>query len=699
MMDQAQVLAVLDIEIEAAKNYSIEQIGYERAYTYDRYYGRPLGDEIDGQSAVCSQEVSEAIDSAVPQLVEMFISSDRAVEFTPRRPDAVPLAEQATDSCNYVFYTQNNGYKLVHDGIKDGLLQKTGAYCWYWEPPRLTAEDYEGLSDQELMILAQDPEATITAHSQYPDPNTMPQMGQPGMGNMPQPMRHDVTVTRKKGAGRVCIRTIPPEELLISPRSTGLDVYDMPFIGYAPLLTRSELIELGYDRALVDGLTPGDDLLSTDPARIARQARLNQLTIQDYMRTDSEDHSTDRFRYYLCYLRIDEDGDGIAELRCIAKVGNQIIYDKPTDHIPLSVWTPKIMPHEPVGISMGDDVADQQVLATVLWRQSLNSLYLSLMPRMYVNEDKMGQTTLDDVLNVRAGGVVMGKGPMQDVCQPFALPNVSANAFQMIEYVKQEIESRTGIPRYIQGFDPDSLNQTKGGMQILQSNAQARLKMYARNFAELCLKPLFRGILYLLSKNQQEPLILRLRNSFIPVDPRAWQTEYDMTVNVGLGSGGKDQQLMHLQALSQDIAMVAQSPYGPQLVGPGEIFNLFEKKSELAGFKDATKFMKNPANQPPPPPQPPPLPLQIEQMRQDGANQREAMKMQANQGSDAVKAQTDVAKHQMKSATDAELAREEMAMEAQLEQFRTFLRAQLDNRKALMQHHANMMRPAPQGMQ
>jgi hypothetical protein len=223
MLDQGQILAILDTEIEAAKNYSLEQIGYERAYTYDRYYGRPLGDEQPGQSSVCSQEVSEAIDSAVPQLVEMFISSDRAVEFTPRRPDAVPLAEQATDSCNYVFYTQNNGYMLVHDALKDGLLQKTGAYCWYWEPPRLTAEDFEGLSDLELAILMRDPDVKITAHTARPkdqqdpeqgeateaqDPNqTMPaaapgpmgMQGAMGQPPMPAPMVHDVTVTRKKG--------------------------------------------------------------------------------------------------------------------------------------------------------------------------------------------------------------------------------------------------------------------------------------------------------------------------------------------------------------------------------------------------------------------------------------------------------------------------------------------------------------------
>lgn len=699
-MSPEQVLACVQTEIDAAKNYSLEQIGYERAYTYDRYYGRPLGDEVPGQSAVCSQEVSESIDSATPQLTEMFISSDRAVEFVPRRADAVELAEQATDTCNYVFYSQNNGYKLVHDCIKDGLLQKTGGFCWYWEPPRLTAESYKGLSDAEMSILAMDPEAQITQHTAYADPNSPMQL-QPGALPIQQGQLHDVTVTRKKGAGRVCIRTIAPEELLISPRSTGLDVYDMPFIAYAPLLTRSELIELGYPKAVIDDLTPGDDLLSTDPARIARIARLNSQTLQQVIKTDSEDHSTDRFRYYMTFIRIDEDGDGIAELRCICKVGTHILYDEPVDHIPISVWTPKIMPHEAVGISMADDVADQQVLATVLWRTALNSLYLSLMPRTYINELLMGESTLDDVLSVRAGGVVMGRGPMGEVVQPFSTPDVSQSAYQMIEYVKQEIESRTGLPRYIQGFDPDSLNQTKGGMQILQDNAQARLKMYARNFAELAFKPMFRGILYLLSKNQSQPLVLRLRNQFIPVDPRAWTTEYDMTVNVGLGSGGKEQQLVHLQALSQDVANVAQSPFGPRLIDEGKVFNLFKKKSELAGFKDASQFMNDPKTLPPPQPPPPqpPLPLQVQAMKEQGATQRKAMEIQADHGGDQMAAQTDLQKHAVKTQQDAQLAAWEAQIEAALEKFRAELKAAVDMRGHILQHHAAMSRPQPHGVQ
>jgi hypothetical protein len=226
-----------------------------------------------------------------------------------------------------------------------------------------------------------------------------------------------------------------------------------------------------------------------------------------------------------------------------------------------------------------------------------------------------------------------------------------------LEYVKQEIESRTGIPRYIQGFDPDSMNQTKGGMQILQGNSQVRLKMYARNFAESCLKPLFRGILYLLAKNQSKPLLLRLRNTFTPIDPRAWSTEYDMTVNVGLGSGAKDQQLVHLQSLSQDLAMAGQSPFGGQLLDAKKVFNLFEAKAELAGFKDATKFMNNPDLHPPPPPPGPPLPLQIEQAKAQAHMQVEGAKLQANQASEQARMQADMqierVRMEAKASTDS----------------------------------------------
>lgn len=661
-MDRELVLGVLKTEREAAKAYSFEQIGYERAYCYDRYYGKPLGDEIEGQSQVLSQEVAEAIDAATPQMVEMFVASDRAVECKPRGAEDVDAAEQATDVCNYVFYTQNNGYKLVHDGIKDGLLQKTGAYIWFWEPPRLMVEEYEGLSDQELMILAQDPEAELRAHSQTPDG------------------KHSVQLGRKKGAGRVRIRSIPPEELLISPRATDLDVYDMPYIGYAPLLSRSDLLELGFDPAQVDELTPGDDLLSTDQASIARREREN--TLKDRVK-ESIDKATDRFRYYHEYIRIDEDGDGIAELRCICSVGETILYDKPTDHIAMSVWTPKIMPHEPIGISMGDDVADQQVLATVLWRQALNALYLANAPRMYVDENAKTENTLDDVLNVRSGGVIRGRGPA--AVTPIQVPFAARDAYQMLEYVKQEVESRTGIPRYIQGFDPDSLNQTKGGMQILQDNAQVRLKMYARNFAELALKPLFKGVLYLLSKNQREALTIRLRNKFVPIDPRVWANEYDMTINVGLGTGAKDQQLMHLQSLGMDLQTVGASPFGGQLLDAKKIYNFIQKKAELCGFKDVTQFLNDPDNTQPPPPQPP-LPLQVEKMKQDGETARTQMKVQG----EGQKAQVQGAVDAQKAQHQAQLDTQERQATLYMDQVRMQMEQQLEIFKAQLKHAADV---------
>src|SRR6185312_1791433 len=121
-------------------------------------------------------------------------------------------------------------------------------------------------------------------------------------------------------------------------------VYDMPFIGHAPLLTRSELIELGYDPAIINGLPAGDDLMQTSQDRVSRLERNNGLPEQY---AESDDKSTERLRYYHCYLRIDEDQDGIAELRRICKVGKTLLDDEPVDHIPMCAWTPKVMPHEP----------------------------------------------------------------------------------------------------------------------------------------------------------------------------------------------------------------------------------------------------------------------------------------------------------------------------------------------------------------
>jgi len=179
--------------------------------------------------------------------------------------------------------------------------------------------------------------------------------------------------------------------------------------------------------------------------------------------------------------------------------------------------------------------------------------------------------------------------------------------------------------------------------------------------------------MYVLGKHQQQALMVRLNNNFAPVDPETWSKEYDMSCNVGLGMGTKDQQLMQLQAMGMDLQMISQSPFAQQLITAKNVFNYMQKKAELAGFKDVTPFVSDPEGQPPP--QPPKNPdIQKAEMQIQADQQKFQAQAQLDQQNKQVDMQAQSAQAQM----DMALEREKMAMQAQLEQMKAENQAQLE---------------------
>lgn len=684
-MDESEVIKAVQAELARSESFMQNRIAVERAAAYDYYYGREFGNEVEGRSRVVSADVAQAVDSAVPAIVKIFVGGDKAVEFTPQGPEDVEAAEQATVAANYVFFTQNNGFALAHDFIKDGLLQKTGVFKWKWDDSVTMQEKrYQGLDDGAMQYLGQSPDAEIIEHSEYPDP--MGQMG-PQQPGQPPMMLHDVTVRMKKEAGRVKIEVPPPEEILISPDADTLDVMDMPFIAHTPLLTASDLIEMGISKAVVDDLPKGDrDTIFSDE-QIARKDR----TDASISLVDEQDKSDAVYRYNECYIRLDEDGDGVAELRRICFVGDTILHDDPVDHIPMAIWTPKVMPHEVVGVSLADEVMDIQLWKSSLIRGINDSMNLSIAPRVFAQ----GDVNMDDLLTVKPGGVV--RGDANSNLTPIVVPFLGRDAFSLLEYADQEEEVRTGISRLFQGIDPQSINKTATGVNALINQANARVELIARNAAEYGFKPLFRGIMYLLSKHQMKPLMVRLTNNFVPISPDTWEREYDMSCNVGLGTGTKDQQLMQLQALGMDLQAIAQSPFAGQLLDAKKIFNYVQKKIELSGFRDATVFVNDPEGQPPPQPQPPPeiqkaqMQIQADKEKFQAQAQMDAQKMQAEQAMGAQKMQQEGELAMQKAQIDAAVARYKAELDAQV-------KIQVEQMRAQMEHEREMRRVEVDGM-
>ena len=636
-IDINKLKTIIESEIDDSLGYLETDTTDERQQALEYYLREPYGNEVEGKSQIVTGEVAEAVDGALPQLIRVFTSSDNVVEFAPAKEGDEQNAEQATQLVNHVFYKDNDGFLILHNWFKDALLQKTGVVKAYWNDEKdVTKEKYEGLTDDELMMLMQDPEVELVSQEIIED-STVDEI----TGQTTYSKSNNVVLRRTKNKGKIVVENVPPEEFLISKRAK--TIQDSPFVAHRRMITRSELVAMGFDKDMVDSLESGDNL-EFSPDRIARYARGEQPNSMG-----SQDESMEVVEVYECYIKVDYNEDGIAELRRIVYASNEILSDEECDYVPFHSICPIPIPHKFYGQSLADRTLDIQLIKSTVTRQMLDNLYLTNNSRVAAVE---GQVNLDDLLTSTAGGVVRVKNAGAIV--PLTVQSSASQSFPMLEYLDAVQAKRTGVSDAQQGLSPDVLQNVTAAAVATMSNASyGKLELIARIFAETGVKSLFKGILQLLCKYQDTVRTLRINGKFVPFDPREWDTEYNVTINVGLGTGSRQEQLATMQMILGKQEQILQA-YGVNnpLISLKQYRDTLAKFVHMAGFKDATAFMNE-------------ITPEVEQQVQQQAAQGQP---DPNTQAAQILAQVEREKAQLRAQTDAakiQLDREQMQLDNQ----------------------------------
>ena len=593
------LLNIVESHIDDSLGFIETETSQERQTALEYYLREPYGNEVEGRSQIVTGEVAEVVDGALPQIMKVFTTSSKAVEFEPVNVGDGAIAEQVTAYVNHIFYKDNNGFELMHDWFKDGLLQKVGVLKAYWDDKKnTTKEKYENLTEDELAMIMQDEEVEIVEQEeveevieQEPQPAMDPMTGQPMMDEMGMPMMMDVPpivnvyynvkCKRTKDSSKVKIENVAPEEFLIDKRATTIE--DATFVAQRSLVTRSDLIAMGYDPEVVASLSTGDTLDYT-PERVARFGAGEQ----PFNTNDSNDESMEIVEYYECYVRTDMDEDGVAELHRVCYADNQILMSEECDYVPFHSVCPIPVPHKFFGQSLADRAVDLQLIKSTVTRQMLDNLYLTNNYRVGAVE---GQVNLDDLLTSTAGGVIRIKNP--NALVPMTVQSSAAQSFPMLEYLDSIQAKRSGVSDAQQGLNPDILsNVTATAVSAMTSASQGKLELIARIFADTGMTSLFKGILQLVCKYQDKERIIKINNNFVPMNPREWNTQYNVTVNVGLGTGGKQEQLATMQMiLAKQEEVIKGYGLANPLVNLKQYRDTLAKFINMAGFKDDSAFL------------------------------------------------------------------------------------------------------------
>lgn len=640
-LSDEELVTLLESEISGAVGYLSTELSNQRKTALEYYYGEPFGNEVDGRSSYVSRDVADTIEWIMPSLMRIFTGSDHVVKFEPQGPEDEKASQQATDYVNYIFQRQNDGFLTLYTWFKDALLSKNGFVKVYWEEyTEQKTETYESLTEDEFAYLMQDvAEEDVLEHTAYP--------GAEGI-------LHSVKFKKKTKTGKCCVIPVPPDEVLVNKNP----VAPLPrnrFVAHRRRVTVTELKEMGFKD--VDDLPTSDDDFNEE-----RTARFS-FDETDGHASDSSNDPANRMVWLVeAYWRVDKDKDGVAELRKTIMAGKRILEDVELDSFPLQTLTPIILPHKLYGMSIADLVMDLQLLKSTVFRQILDNMYLANNGR-YMALD--GMVNIDDLLTSRPGGIVRVK--TFDAVKPMQPPLLGAPAFSLLEYIDTIKENRTGVTRYNQGVDADSLNKTAQGINQIMTASQQRVELIARVFAETGVKDLFYAILEVVQKHQDHAKLVRLRNEWVPMDPREWTNKFDMTVSVGLGTGSREAQVQALMATLQFQMGALQA--GLPIVTPTNLYNTGMKLLEAQNIKGGDMFFTDPSTQP-------------QEPKQDPKMAEVQLKGQIEQGKlqiSAQKAQAGAEQKQQKMAHQMEMDQQRAALEREKANFQ----ADMERRKAI----------------
>ena len=603
----------------------------------------------EGSSKVTSTKVRDTIRAVKPSIMRVFLSSSKPVEYVPKGPEDVAMAEQATDYMHHEF-TRLDGYKLLSEAIHDALVKKQGILkAFYRDYPEVKIYTFTELSEDELNLLTNDDNVNVLEQSM----EMKMEMDEFGM-DIEAPV-FSVKIARTEMMGELCVESVPPEELFVNrDAKTMQDAY---VVAHRTEMRAGDVIAMGFDPEIItelDGYSSGSDM--TDAEKFTRTGYDDDL--------DDENTQDPTMRMIViteAYMRIDIDGSGVPVLHKFLCGGTKykLLDFEPCDEVPLVKLEVDPEPHSFYGNSVAEMLCEDQDAATAILRGILDNVALSNSPRLAFQE---GSVNIEDLMNNEIGGLVRMRQPgaIQDLSVPFT----AGQTLSALTYMDKLVEQKTGVTQNI-ALNPDMLQSTtKAAVTASVEAAAGQVEVMVRNLAD-GLKDLFRLMLRIVHKNVDEERMVRLNGMFVPVDPRVWDTSMDVSVNVGLGTGREDERVAALQQALQLQTQIYQQ-YGPMngLVSLTNIRNTLTDMLATAGVRNSDRYFA-PINQ-----EIEAQMLQMQQMQQAQLAQNqpdpnaaylqaEAMKAQGKMQSDMMKLQLEA----QKAAAEDDLKRDQMAQD------------------------------------
>lgn len=547
---------------------------HRRAFNY--YDMGPMGNEVDGESQVISSDVFDLVEADMPSLVRVFLGANEIMKFTPinTSPQEVKIAEEKTKYINQLVRNQSTSYKTIFDWLKGAEIYKYSAvHFGFEEEEKVKIVEYTGVSDDEMAVikielqLQEQEGATVTFKEIKRDTKDK---------------FHDFTATIKKTIGKYFVRYIDPENFVISKGAASEE--DAQIIGHDEIITKSDLVSMGYDPEFVQNLNSTSSSDSTNE----QDRQRDQGGVQD---SNSNHWTGELIKLETRFVKVDRDGDGIAERLKILTVGPELLEADPYEIAPYSVLVSVIMPGQLIGKSRAEIVMETQDIKTTLLRQTMMNMYQVNSARMGINEN----VNMDDALTQRIGGLVRNKGetnPMNNMT-PIPTPFIGDKALAVVQYVDSARAQRTGSLMANQALDTDKLGkETAARFNGVEDASQAKVELVARGHGETGFRTLFTGMLWTVTHFQKDKTEIMVLGKPLTVDPRRWLSDQPIVCNVGLAAGDDATILQNMGSLLNITERLLAT--GSSVSDQKKAYNILSRITKAMNQPDVSEFFNDP---------------------------------------------------------------------------------------------------------
>jgi hypothetical protein len=576
---------------------------------------------LPNRSSAVSTDVADTIETWLSDMVEVLAGGEDVVTFQPSGEADEQQARQETDYVSHVFFNENAGFMTLYTMLKDAGQTKTGVVTW-WEDdvPAPEPTQFAGQTEAQVGMIYLTDEVKSGAYT-IEDVQPSQQVGPQGE------QLFDLTVVPKPRK-RVRVAAVSPSDFSVAADTVALR--DTTYCAMRNRPRAQDLLAEGVDPDIVDRLPPYSSNNNTE-----QQAR---DTAGEHSSGVSEGGVGDlrQVEVFKHYIRLVQPPENVPKIWCLRTSNDDaVLIDKTeVDEVPFAAITPYPVTHRFYGESIADKTMEPQKIRTSLTRIALDSAYFALNQRNEVSENDSSENTIPDLLRNEPGMPVRSK--TGHAVTSIQAGSLSFDPFNALEYFATVIEARTGVVRNAQGLNPDTLHDTASGASMMATAAQKRIALMARIFAETGIKDMYLGIHAMLRRIGGMTDTIRLRGSWVDVDPTGWGQRNDMTVEVGVGSSGRQRDLQAMNLVIDQQAKVVEMQGGATgpLVTLKNLYASAIRVTQKAGLKTPEDFWTDPeqAEQEPKPPTPPSPEQQqaAAEAQQDQANT--AAQLQLDQG-------------------------------------------------------------------